>query len=109
VAGFTSLSCPPPRIPIDQDAIRAFCVRHGVRRLALYGSVLRSDFTETSDVDVLVEFHPGRAPGYFGLSAMQDELCRMFGRRVDLRTPGELSRYFREDVVRQAETQYAQA
>lgn len=98
----------PPRIPVDQAAIREFCRRHGIRRLALFGSVIRDDFTDASDVDVLVEFHPGRTPGFFGLVRMQDELAGILGRRVDLRTPQDLSRYFRADVLAAAEVQYAE-
>ncbi|MBI2077215.1 MAG: nucleotidyltransferase family protein [Euryarchaeota archaeon] len=98
----------PPRIPVDRAAIAAFCRRYGIRRLSLFGSVLRSDFRAESDVDVLVEFVPGRVPGFFGLVDMQDELSAMLGRRVDLRTPQDLSRYFRSEVVASAEVQFAE-
>ena len=70
------------RIPIRQTEIEAFCRRHLIRRLALFGSVLRDDFTPESDVDVLVEFEPGRAPGWEFID-MADELSEMLGRRVD--------------------------
>jgi hypothetical protein len=71
-----------------------------------FGSVLTPQFRAESDVDVLVEFEPDHVPGYFGLIGMQNELSQMFGRRVDLRTPGELSRYFRDRVVATAAVQY---
>ena len=96
------------RIPIDRPAIEAFCRRHHVRRLALFGSVLRDDFTPESDVDVLVEFEPGFVPG-FGFFSMEEELSTILGRKVDLNTPGFLSRYFRDKVLTEAETQYVAA
>lgn len=94
-----------PRIAIPTEAISAFCRRHRIRRLALFGSVLRDDFGPESDVDVLVEFEPGHVPGlaFFG---MQDELSEMFGRRVDLNTPGFLSPYFRDRVQAEAAVLY---
>ena len=85
-----------------------FCRRHHIRRLALFGSVLRDDFGPESDVDVLVEFEPGHVPG-LAFFAMQDELSAMLGRKVDLNTPGFLSRYFRDEVLAEAETQYGAA
>jgi hypothetical protein len=96
------------RIPIDREKIAEFCRRNGIRRLALFGSVLRDDFRPESDVDVLVEFLPGRTPGLRFFS-MQDELSTMFGREVDLNTPGFLSDYFRDEVMREAEVQYVAA
>ena len=96
------------RIPIDRDMLAAFCRRNGIRRLALFGSVLRDDFRPDSDVDVLVEFLPGRTPGLKFFS-MQDELTAMFGREVDLNTPGFLSDSFRDEVMREAEEQYVAA
>ena len=96
-----------PRISIDRDAMGAFCRRNRVRRLSLFGSVLRDDFRPDSDVDVLVEFEPGARVGLFQMGAMERELSSIIGRSVDLRTPAELSRYFREEVVRSAEVQYA--
>jgi predicted nucleotidyltransferase len=93
------------RLPIDPQAVAAFCRRHHVRRLALFGSVLRDDFTPESDVDVLVEFEPGCVPGLRFLS-MEVELSTILGRKVDLHTPGFLSRYFRDKVLEEAETQY---
>jgi predicted nucleotidyltransferase len=95
------------RIPVPREAIADFCRRHGIRRLAFFGSVLREDFAATSDVDMLVEFADGVRVGLIALSAMEIELGTLLGRRVDLRTPGDLSRYFRDAVLRDAETAYA--
>lgn len=77
--------------------------------MAFFGSVLRADFGPESDIDVLVEFEPTHVPGLFGIARMERELSTLFGgRKVDLRTPEDLSRYFREDVLKEAEVQYAQ-
>lgn len=85
-----------------------FCRSHHIRRLSLFGSVLRDDFGPDSDVDVLVEFDPAHVPGFFRLFDMENELSLLFGgRKVDLRTPEDLSRYFRDEVVARAEVQYA--
>lgn len=97
-----------PRIAIDRQRIADFCRRHHVRRLALFGSVLRADFGANSDVDVLVEFEPGHVPG-FAFFDMQEELAGILGRAVDLHTAGSLSRYFRDQVVREAQDQYVAA
>lgn len=94
-------------IQLDREMIAKFCRRHHIRRLALFGSVLRPDFRPDSDVDVLVEFEPGHAVGLLGLAGMEQELSELVGRKVDLRTPAELSRYFREEVLASAEEQYA--
>lgn len=94
------------RIKVDKQRIAAFCRRHRIRRLALFGSVLREDFGPDSDVDVLVEFEGGHAPG-LAFFAMEKELSEIFGRKVDLNTPQFLSRYFRESVLAEAEDQYA--
>ena len=94
---------------LPKETTAAFCRRHHVRRLAFFGSVLRDDFTDQSDIDVLVEFQPGHVPGFFGLVDMEYELSALFGgRKVDLRTPQDLSRYFREEVLAQAQVQYAE-
>lgn len=93
-------------IPIPYDAIRAFCERNHIRRLALFGSVLREDFGPDSDVDVLVEFEPSMPVSLFAMGRMQVELSRLLGHEVDLKTAGFLSRYFRESVVRNAFTVY---
>ena len=96
------------QIEVPQDRISEFCKRNHIRKLSLFGSVLRGDFREDSDVDVLIEFESGHGTGYFGLARMERELSSIIGRKVDLRTPQELSRYFRDDVVSQAEIQYAE-
>ncbi|MBN1287480.1 MAG: nucleotidyltransferase family protein [Anaerolineae bacterium] len=95
-------------ITIPKDAIAGFCKRHHIRKLALFGSVLRDDFTPESDVDVLVEFEPGHTVGLITFAGMEIELSEIIGRKVDLRTPASLSRYFRQDVLNVAETQYEQ-
>jgi len=95
------------KLAIDRSAIAAFCRRHHVRRLALFGSAVHGDFRPESDVDVLVEFQRGHTPG-FALIGMQDELSEIVGRQVDLRTPECLSRYLRDDVLSQAEVLYEQ-
>jgi len=97
-----------PNVAIDREALAAFCRRHGIRRLAVFGSALRHDFGPHSDVDVLVEFEPGRTPG-LAFFAMQDELSGMLGRVVDLHTPASLSRYFRDEILTEAQDQYVAA
>jgi hypothetical protein len=96
------------RIAVPRERIEEFCRRHYIRRLALFGSVVRDDFTPESDVDVLVEFEPGKTPGYAFFS-MEEELSTMLGRRVDLNTPNSLSKYFRDEVLAEAEELYVQA
>lgn len=93
------------RLDIDKQLVAEFCRRNHIRRLALFGSVLREDFRPDSDVDVLVEFEPGHVPGlaFFG---MQDELAGLLGRKIDLNTAQDLSRYFREEVLAEAEVLY---
>lgn len=94
---------------VSLEEIAAFCRRSHIRRLALFGSFLRGDFGPQSDVDVLVEFQPGCAPGFFRLFDMEEELSGLFGgRRVDIRTSRDLSRYFRDEVISQAVEQYAE-
>ena len=94
-----------PAIEIHKDRISEFCTRHRIRKLALFGSVLRPDFRADSDVDVLVEFLPGVAIGFFGFARIERELSALLGgRRVDLRTPQDLSRYFRTSVLDRAYT-----
>ena len=96
------------RIHIPKDKIAEFCRRNHIRRLAVFGSVLRDDFTPGSDVDVLVEFEPGHTPG-LAFITMQDELSELLGRSVDLNTPACLSPYFRQEVLDEAEVLYAAA
>jgi predicted nucleotidyltransferase len=90
-----------PRVDVAQ-----FCARNHISRLSLFGSILTSRFRPDSDIDVLVEFEEGNVPGFLGLAQMELELGAILGRRVDLRTPRELSRYFREEVVSSALLQY---
>lgn len=92
-------------IDIPREVIAAFCRRHGVRRLSFFGSVLRDDFSPDSDIDVLVEFEPGTRVG-LRFFAMERELSDLLGRKVDLNTLGFLSKYFRDDVLAEAVTQY---
>jgi predicted nucleotidyltransferase len=87
--------------------IADFCRRHHIRKLALFGSVLREDFRPDSDIDVLVEFEPGQRVGLIRLAGIERELTELLGRRVDLRKPGDLSPYFREEVLDSAEVIYA--
>ncbi len=96
------------RISIPADEINSFCKRNHIRKLSFFGSVLRDDFKPTSDVDVLVEFEPGQTVGFFRLAEMEMELSGILGRKVDLRTPMELSRYFRQDVLDSAKVAYAE-
>ena len=94
---------------IAKNMVGDFCRRHYIRRLAIFGSALRDDFGPESDVDVLVEFLPGHTPGFFSLFDMEEELSGLFGgHKVDLRTPQDLSLYFRQDVINTAEVQYVQ-
>jgi uncharacterized protein len=98
------------QITIPEGPIADFCQERGITRLAVFGSALRSDFAPDSDIDVLVDFAPGRVPGLLGMARMERELSELLGgRRVDLRTPEDLSRYFRGTVLAEAEVQYAQA
>ena len=97
------------QISIPKDQIASFCRERGIRRLSVFGSALRPDFRPDSDIDVLVEFEPGRTPGLLGIARYERELSAILGgRKVDLRTPEELSRYFRQSVLDEDEVQYAQ-
>lgn len=96
-----------PGLSVDDVVLRSFAARHGVRRLALFGSVLRDDFGPTSDVDILVEFDQGRVPGLLHLAQMELELEAAIGRVVELRTVEDLSRHFRDDVAAHARPLYA--
>lgn len=95
------------RIQIDRKTVAEFCRRHHIRKLSLFGSVLRDDFRPESDVDILVEFEAGHTPGWEFFD-MGEELSQLIGRKVDLNTAGFLSRYFRQQVLAEAETQYDQ-
>ncbi len=95
-----------PAIAIDRSLIADFCRGHHVQTLSLFGSVLRDDFSDQSDVDVLVEFEPDAVVGFIEMGRMELELSSLWGYPVDLRTPAELSKYFRQEVLDSAETLY---
>ena len=94
------------KVRLPRDKIADFCRRHHIRKLAVFGSVLHGDSRPDSDLDILVEFEPGHVPGlaFFG---MEQELSELLGRKVDLNTPQFLSPYFRDEVLAEAEVQYA--
>ena len=94
-------------LSIPKKEIEIFCRKHHIRRLSLFGSSLREDFTPESDVDILIEFEPEQVVGFFRLAGIEIELSKILKRKVDLRTPAELSRYFRQEVIDTAEIQYA--
>lgn len=94
-----------PQIAISQDELADFCQRHYIKRLAVFGSVLRKDFGPDSDIDMLVEFEAGHIPG-FAFFAIQDELSELLGREVDLNTSAFLSRHFRQRVQAEAVVLY---
>ena len=100
----------PSRVSAPKEAIEELCRRYHIRRMSFFGSVLRDDFGPDSDVDVLVEFEPGKVPGLFQIVDLEEEMSGLFaGRRVDVRTPAEISRYFRAEVLASAETLYEAA
>ena len=94
------------KINIPKEKIADFCKQNHIRRLYLFGSVLREDFRPGSDIDVLVEFEPGTRVGLIRLSGLEIELGDIIGRKVDLNTPGFLSKYYREKILGDAEVQY---
>jgi predicted nucleotidyltransferase len=94
------------RISIPKNRIAEFCKRNRIRRLSLFGSVLREDFNPDSDVDILVEFEPGTRVGLIRLSGLEIELGNIVGRKVDLNTSGFLSKYYRDQVLAEADVQY---
>lgn len=94
-------------VHFPEDQLADFCRRHGVKKLAVFGSILHDGFSPDSDVDILVEFQHDRTPGMFGFGGMILELSRIIGRRVDLRTPFDLSRYFRPLVLKEARVLHA--
>jgi predicted nucleotidyltransferase len=96
-------------IDVPAEEIAAMCRRNGIRKLALFGSVLTDRFSDHSDIDVLIEFRPSERVGFFRLADIQGELSRLLdGRAIDLRTPMDLSRHFRDEVVREASVVYAE-
>jgi predicted nucleotidyltransferase len=92
---------------LDEETLARFCQAHHIRRLSLFGSQLKGTAGPDSDIDLLVEFDPEHIPTLLGIAGMEIELSERLGRKVDLRTAGDLSRYFRDEVVRTAEVQYA--
>jgi len=93
-------------ITLDDELLAELCRRNGIRRLALFGSALHDQLRPDSDIDLLVEFAPGHTPGLLGIAAIELELERLVERRVDLRTPADLSRYFRDTVTAEARPLY---
>jgi predicted nucleotidyltransferase len=108
IMSFQSASL-PESIRFSEERLAGFCKRHNIRKLSFFGSVLSPEFSAHSDLDVLVEFEPGHVPGFIRLARMERELTQVFnGRKVDLRTREDLSRYFRDEVVSRAEVFYEQ-
>ncbi|HUO53967.1 MAG TPA: nucleotidyltransferase family protein [Rhodoblastus sp.] len=98
----------PQSVFPNPKALASLCQRHRIQRLSLFGSTQHGAARPDSDVDLLVEFEPGAKPGLLALAAIELELSSLLGgRKVDLRTPDDLSRHFREEIVRAAEAQYA--
>ena len=95
-----------PPFSLSTDALARICRRHHIVRLSLFGSVLHGTAGPDSDLDLLVEFEPGRVPGFIGIAAIERELSETLGRPVDLRTPQDLSPYFRDDVLAEADLLY---
>ena len=95
-------------IDLSKEEIVRFCKQNHIRKLSVFGSALRKDFGTDSDVDILVEFDPDHIPGFIRLAGMKNELTRIIGRKVDMRTAEDLSRYFRQEVLQSAEVQYAE-
>jgi uncharacterized protein len=98
----------PNRPAIPKEEVAAFCRKHFIRKLSLFGSALKGEARPDSDIDLLVEFHPDRLPTLIELVAMERELSQLVNRPVDLRTFEDLSRYFRDQVRAEAEVQYAE-
>jgi uncharacterized protein len=96
-------------IDIPQKKIAEFCRHYRIKRLALFGSVLREDFRPDSDIDVLVEFEPGTRVGMIRLAGIELELSEILGRKIDMHTPGFISKYFRDVVLAEAEDHYVAA
>jgi predicted nucleotidyltransferase len=93
-------------IELPKGRIEEFCKRHHIKKLSLFGSALRDDFTPESDLDILVEFDPAHIPGLIRLAGMEIELTSILGRKVDMRTAQDLSRYFRDEVLKSSKVQY---
>jgi len=97
------------QVHIPQEKVVKFCQRYPIHKLSLFGSALRDDFNADSDIDILVEFEPGARISFFDMVTMEMELTELLGRKVDFRTPQELSRYFRQTVLDTAEVLYERA
>ena len=95
-------------IQLQKDKVERFCRKHHIIYLAFFGSVLTSNFTKESDVDILVKFEKKHTPHLFGLIGMESELSDIIGYPVDLKTPNDLSSYFREDVLNRAKIIYGE-
>ena len=95
-------------IELPKERIKEFCKRHHIRKLSLFGSALRDDFSPESDLDILVEFDPAHIPGFIRLAGMEIELTEILGRKVDMRTAQDLSRYFRDEILNSSKVQYAE-
>lgn len=93
-------------IEYNKEMLDRFCIKNGIKKLSFFGSVITEKFNNKSDIDILVEFNENEKPGLISMAAMEIELTEMLGKKVDLRTPEELSKYFREDVVREAKVEY---
>jgi predicted nucleotidyltransferase len=94
------------KFKVPRYKVAEFCKRNRIRKLSLFGSALRKDFTSQSDIDILVEFEPGARVGMIRLAGLELELGEILGRRVDLNTVGFLSKYYRAQVLSEAEVQY---
>jgi len=102
----TASQAPSIKIEIPREQLAEFCRRHHIRKLSLFGSVLRDDFTSESDIDVLVEFDPAHIPGLMRFVGMEIELSKILGRKADMNTPQDLSKYFRDKVLAKAQVLY---
>jgi uncharacterized protein len=99
---------PPTALAPDDKALTDFCRAHGIRQLSVFGSTIKGTARPDSDLDLLVEFEPDRVPGLLGMAKLEEELSALMGgKTIDLRTAGDLSRYFRDDIIRTAQTRYA--
>ena len=98
-----------PKIIIPKEKLADLCKKYHIRKLSIFGSVLRDDFNTNSDIDILVEFEPEHIPGLLTLARIEQEFSSLLGgRKVDIRTPQDLSRYFRDEVISSAQVQYAE-
>ena len=94
------------KIVFPENKIRSFCKKHNIILMALFGSVLTSNFSAKSDVDILVQFKKNQGPNFIEFIDMEEELSEIIGRKVDLNTPNDLSRYFRDEVLEKAKVIY---